>query len=117
MRETGSKAEKVLRWCSAISSYRTVGQKIKKSRHMRAPLLIDKLTTKLRGHYNYFGAVGNYSSMKIIYDHAVDMLYKWLNRRSGRKSMTWDKLKRVIAYRRLAKPWCTARKITKRVTW
>jgi len=90
---------------------------IKKSRHMRTPLLIDKLTTKLRGHYNYFGAVGNYSSMIMIYDHAVEMLYKWLNRRSGRKSMTWDKLKRVIAYRALAKPWCTARKITKRVTW
>jgi len=90
---------------------------IKKSRHMRTPLLIDKLTTKLRGHYNYFGAVGNYSSMIMIYDHAVEMLYKWLNRRSGRKSMTWEKLKRVIAYRALAKPWCTARKITKRVTW
>ncbi len=90
---------------------------IKTSRHMRTPLLIDKLTTKLRGHYNYFGAVGNYSSMIMIYDHAVEMLYKWLNRRSGRKSMTWEKLKRVIAYRALAKPWCTARKITKRVTW
>ena len=90
---------------------------IKKSRHMRTPLLIDKLTTKLRGHYNYFGAVGNFSSMKIIYDHAVEMLYKWLNRRSNRKSMTWEKLKRVIAYRALAKPWCTARKVMARVTW
>jgi RNA-directed DNA polymerase len=81
---------------------------IKKSRHMRTPILIDKLTQKLRGHYNYFGAVGNKDDLYRVYYHVVGLLYKWLNRRSGRKSMTWEQLKRVIAFRSLAKPVCKA---------
>lgn len=90
---------------------------IKKSRHMRTPKLLDKLTQKLRGHYNYFGAVGNMSDLYDVYHHAVGMLYKWLNRRSGRKSLTWAKLKRLIAYRQLAVPVCRAIPSTQRVWW
>ncbi|MFT5085376.1 MAG: RNA-directed DNA polymerase [Lentisphaeria bacterium] len=81
---------------------------IKKNRHKRTPVLLDKLTQKLRGHYNYFGVVGNLDDLFTVYFHAVGKLYKWLNRRSGRKSMTWKKLKRVIAYRNLVRPVCKA---------
>jgi group II intron reverse transcriptase/maturase len=88
---------------------------IRKNRHMRTPVLLDKLSEKLRGHYNYFGVVGNLDDVYAVYFHAVGMLYKWLNRRSGRKSMTWEKLKRVMAYRHLAKPVCRAIVRTKRV--
>lgn len=90
---------------------------IKKFRHRRTPLLLDKLTEKLRGYYQYFGVVGNLGSLYQIYTHVVDMLYKWLNRRSGRKSLTWAQLKRVIAYRSLAKPVCVARSVNRRVWW
>ena len=82
---------------------------------MRTPELIDKLTQKLRGHYNYFGVLGNMGDLNQIYNHVVELLYKWLNRRSGRKSMTWVQLKRVIAYRSLAKPVCKARNTSRRV--
>jgi len=105
-------AEKKLR-----STKLTFTEYIRKSRHMKTPLLLDKLTKKLRGHYNYFGAVGNLGSVTMVYDHVVELLYKWLNRRSGRKSMTWEKLRRLIAYRRLPKPWCTPRKTSARVRW
>ncbi len=88
---------------------------IKKSRHMRTPLLIDKLNQKLRGHFNYFGAVGNLDSLYGVYHHVVGLLYKWLNRRSGRKSMTWEKLKRLISYRSLVRPECKAIETRKRV--
>jgi RNA-directed DNA polymerase len=77
---------------------------IRKNRHMKTLELLDKLAVKLRGHYNYFGVVGNMSSLYRVYSHAVGLLYKWLNRRSGRKSMTWENLKRLIAYRSLALP-------------
>ena len=90
------------------STKRDYSEFIKKSRHLRTPELIDKLTQKLRGHYNYFGAVGNHNDLYRVYFDAVGMLYKWLNRRSGRKSMTWAKLKRMIAFRALAKPVCKA---------
>jgi group II intron reverse transcriptase/maturase len=90
---------------------------IKEFRHMRTPLLLDKLTEKLRGYYHYFGVVGNLGGLYQIYSHVVGMLYKWLNRRSGRKSLTWAQLKRVIAYRSLTRPVCTARSINRRVWW
>ncbi len=90
---------------------------IKKSRHMRTPLLIDKLNQKLRGHFNYFGVVGNLNDLYMVYYHAVGMLYKWLNRRSGRKSMTWEKLKRLITYRSLVRPECKVIEKRQRVWW
>jgi RNA-directed DNA polymerase len=81
---------------------------IQKNRHKRTPVLLEKLTQKLRGHYNYFGVVGNLDDLFTVYFHAVSKLYKWLNRRSGRKSLTWKGLKRVITYRNLVKPICKA---------
>ena len=90
---------------------------IKESRHMKTPILLDKLTQKLRGYYNYFGVIGNVGDLYQVYSHVVSLLYKWLNRRSGRKSLTWAQLKRVIAYRSLVKPVCTARNVNRRVWW
>jgi RNA-directed DNA polymerase len=81
---------------------------IKESRHMKTPLLLDKLTQKLRGYYNYFGVIGNLGDLYQVYSHVVELLYKWLNRRSGRKSLTWAQLKRLIAYRSLVNPVCKA---------
>lgn len=88
---------------------------IKRFRHMKTSELIDLLTVKLRGHYNYFGAIGNFYGLYSVYKHVVELLYKWLNRRSGRKSMTWAKLKKLIEYRSLAFPECKQRYAKKRV--
>ena len=90
---------------------------IKKARHMRTPLLIDRLNQKLRGYYNYFGAVGNLKSLYAVYSHVVARLYKWLNRRSGRKSMTWAQLKRLISYRALLRPECKVIAVRQKVWW
>lgn len=98
-----------------LSTKATYSEFVKTNRHKKTSVLMDMLTVKLRGHYNYFGAVGNYYSLYTVYDHVVKLLYKWLNRRSGRKSMTWPKLKRLIAYRSLAFPVCKQRFTEKRV--
>jgi hypothetical protein len=86
-------------------------------RHTKTPLLLDKLSQKLKGHYNYFGVVGNYGDLHSVYSHVVGLLYKWLNRRSGRKSVTWENLKRIIAFRSLAKPVCKAVGVKRRICW
>ena len=96
---------------------RGLTQFIKKSRHEKTPLLLDKLTRKLRGYYNYFGVIGNMGGLYQVYSHVVELLYKWLNRRSGRKSVTWSQLKRLLAYRSLAKPECKAIHRNRRVWW
>ena len=64
-------------------------------RHRPLALLLATLTRKVRGHYNYFRAVGNNRSLWVFYEEVVKLLYKWLNRRSQRRSLTWSKLNKV----------------------
>lgn len=69
---------------------------LKSHRHYPLPRLIPAMTRKVRGHYNYFRAVGNNASLWIFYREVVKLLYKWLNRRSQRRSLTWEGIKRVL---------------------
>ena len=51
--------------------------------------LLAVLRRKLRGYWNYYGMIGN-SMMTARYQReAMRLLYKWLNRRSQRRCMTW----------------------------
>jgi RNA-directed DNA polymerase len=62
---------------------------IKRSRSVKLPDLLVVLRRKLRGYWNYYGVRGN-SRMLAKYDlKAKQILFKWLNRRSQRRSMTW----------------------------
>jgi len=47
-----------------------------------------KLSLKLKGHYQYYGIIGNYQMMEKLYWHVVETWTYWLNRRSHKKSMT-----------------------------
>lgn len=69
---------------------------VKTHRHLPLKELIPKMIRKVRGHYNYFRAVGNINSLWIFYREALSTLYKWLNRRSQRRSLTWPGLKRML---------------------
>ena len=42
--------------------------------------------SKLRGHYQYYGVSGNYQAINRYYRQTLRMMFKWLNRRSQRKS-------------------------------
>jgi RNA-directed DNA polymerase len=61
----------------------------KENRHRKIPELFKALNAKLRGYYNYFGVYGNLSSLNAFYLYAVRTLWKFLNRRSQRKSYNW----------------------------
>ena len=45
---------------------------------------------KLRGHIQYYGVSHNLSWVENFLDRSVRIVFKWLNRRSQRKSFTWD---------------------------
>jgi hypothetical protein len=47
------------------------------------------LCAKLRGHFQYYGVSGNFAGIKRFYMAAIRLLYKWLNRRSQKKSFNW----------------------------
>lgn len=51
---------------------------------------------KLRGHTQYYGVTFNYHSVRKFHIAAVRIMYKWLNRRSQRKSFNWEKYNRFI---------------------
>ncbi len=58
----------------------------KEMRNKRLRRLFPKLIAKLRGYNNYYGLIGNYSSLSKFYEQVKRILYKWLNRRSQRRS-------------------------------
>lgn len=50
----------------------------------------------LRGHYNYFGLYCNRPKLVHFYYEVNRLMYKWLNRRSQRKSINSAKFKRML---------------------
>lgn len=64
---------------------------IKGSRTTLVWELVDKLREKLLGHYQYYGITDNIRMLGNYQYEVNRLLYKWLNRRSQRKSFTWEK--------------------------
>ncbi|MCP4266609.1 MAG: group II intron reverse transcriptase/maturase [Candidatus Brocadiaceae bacterium] len=87
---------------------------LKTNRHVPLPLQLKTISRKLHGHYNYFRVVGNSRALWLYYKEVVKLLYKWLNRRSQRRSLTWTKLKRVLERFNLPKPFQLARAVENR---
>ena len=63
---------------------------IKKHRMMPVGELIKKINEKLAGHYQYYGVTDNTREVKNFLNVTKRMLFKWLNRRSQRRSYTLD---------------------------
>ncbi len=63
-----------------------------------------KLKAKLLGHYGYFGINGNMRSIMQFYQQVIRRLFKWINRRSQKKSMNWEKFKTYLEWNPLPTP-------------
>jgi group II intron reverse transcriptase/maturase len=61
---------------------------LKKSRSLPLPEIIATLKRKLQGYWNYYGVIGNSEQTWNYAWFAKRLVYKWLNRRSQRKSFT-----------------------------
>ena len=46
---------------------------------------------KLTGHFRYYGVSHNSDRLNKFHRAALSIMFKWLNRRSQRKSFTWEK--------------------------
>ena len=68
---------------SAIKSW------VKGDRHKGTVEIMESLRPKLQGHFNYYGVSGNMEMLKSFYHHTINIVFKWLNRRSQRKSYNW----------------------------
>jgi retron-type reverse transcriptase len=47
--------------------------------------------SKLRGHFAYFGVCYNQPRLNHFYQACISALFKWLNRRSQKRSTTWER--------------------------
>ena len=77
---------------------------LKQNRTLRVRDLISALNRKLRGHYQYYGITGNIDCTADFLFYTQKMLFKWLNRRSQRKSYSWDGFNELLIVFPLARP-------------
>lgn len=59
---------------------------------------------KLRGHYNYYGYYCNRGKLQLYYNGVIGALFKWLNRRSQKKSFTGPEFQRLLSREPLPRP-------------
>lgn len=84
---------------------------IRKNRYLPERKFFQVINAKLRGHYNYYGIRGNSKSLWYYYYRVIDICFKWLNRRSQRRSYTWERFKRNLQeYYHIWKPRITEQK-------
>jgi group II intron reverse transcriptase/maturase len=76
----------------------------KKNRNTKLALLFNRMNTKLRGYYNYYGVQGNFTSLKQFFESAMRILMKWLNRRSQRCSYNWIGFGTLIEHFKVVRP-------------
>ena len=72
------------------SKVKAMKEWIKKHRILPVSELIGRLNQKLKGHYQYYGVTDNMRSLKRFLHIAKWVLFKWLNRRSQKRSYTSD---------------------------
>jgi len=62
------------------------------------------LSSKLRGHYNYYGISSNSKSIQNYYYQTIRLTFKWMNRRSQKQSFSWVKFIKYMRFYPLPKP-------------
>jgi len=77
-------------------SLRAINQWCRHVRHWPVEEQHRILSQKLRGHYGYYGITGNSKSLA-AFSHWVHRTWrKWLDRRSHRARMTWERFGRLL---------------------
>lgn len=59
---------------------------------------------KLEGHYRYYGVTDNYPSLQQFAHQAERVIFVWLNRRGGKRKLTWEKFRKMAQRIPLPRP-------------
>jgi len=62
------------------------------------------LEQKLLGHYHYYGMSGNMRSLRAYRTESIRLAYKWVNRRSQKRSYSWKQFNNWLEYNPLPEP-------------
>ncbi|MBN1227780.1 MAG: maturase [Deltaproteobacteria bacterium] len=78
---------------------------IKKDRsRLGTGALLTKVKQKLQGHWNYYGVSGNYEMLSKFHHQVCRLVFKWLNRRTQKKSCNWAGFKEMLSYFKVPRP-------------
>jgi RNA-directed DNA polymerase len=83
------------------------------NRHQEVKQQWETLKLKLRGHYGYYGIVGNSKGISRFRENVVGIWRKWLNRRSQRARMSWARMDQLLEHyplplARIPRPYISA---------
>ena len=77
---------------------------IRDMRTRRLAVIIKKMNQILVGYYHYYGITDNIDSLRNFRRQMRKSLFKWLNRRSQKKSYTWEQFDDMLRTYPLAEP-------------
>ncbi len=89
---------------------------IRRERHRRMRTLLATLNAKYRGYWNYYGVIGNFASLRTFFNQSMRLLFKWLNRRSQRRSYRWEGFTAMLRYFKVERPRITERPVLRQTS-
>lgn len=88
-----------------ISKLKEFNQWMKEIRNQcRIGEIVNLVKDKLRGHYAYYGVSDNIEPLRNFQQAITRIMLKWLNKRSQRKSMTFQQFRRYLDSNPLPEP-------------
>ncbi|PGM59834.1 reverse transcriptase domain-containing protein, partial [Bacillus sp. AFS053548] len=77
---------------------------LKKNRNNNIHIIMDRFKRSLIGYFNYYCITDNIPSVNIFKVKIENLIFKWLNRRSQRKSFKWEKYRLFLSKYPLPSP-------------
>jgi RNA-directed DNA polymerase len=75
---------------------KSIWQWCHENRHWSVPEQHRILSSKLRGHYNYYGIRGNFKMLEVVFEGVESYWKRWLGRRSRDDRLTWEEYRSHI---------------------
>ena len=79
-----------------------ITENIKKQRHNKQ--IVEKMKAVVRGYLNYFAINDNMKRVQMFVHMVQRILFKWLNRRSQKRSMNWEEFNVMLNKTNFPKP-------------
>ncbi|QDI90027.1 group II intron reverse transcriptase/maturase [Salicibibacter halophilus] len=86
------------------SKLKQTNQWLKAHRHLAMKDIVRRLNRSLNGYYNYYCITDNVTAVVRFRDAVIQQFFKWMNRRSQRKSFGWEKFQLFLIKFPLPKP-------------
>jgi RNA-directed DNA polymerase len=81
-----------------------LNQRVRELRTSGGAKMVQYVHRHLNGHFGYYGVSGNSRSIGEYSYCAMKILFKWLNRRSQKRSLTWERYRTLLKEGLLPKP-------------